>query len=133
MNLSSADFGGSEPMLQQVAPNVWGIVYRIKMRSLFNSTSNLENLLLSHKRCRGATRGEFNYGSNAPLRSWGGSAAKGGFPHSRFASRQVRKQVLHTDPCATRALHQDKKFYSLHHQGDKFQSLISFFINSIKN
>ncbi|NEO76107.1 hypothetical protein [Moorena sp. SIO4G3] len=22
------------------------------------------------KRCRGATRGEFNYGSNAPLRSW---------------------------------------------------------------
>ncbi|NEQ81448.1 MAG: hypothetical protein F6K26_14705 [Moorea sp. SIO2I5] len=23
------------------------------------------------KRCRGATRGEFNYGSNAPLRSWG--------------------------------------------------------------
>ncbi|NEP34452.1 MULTISPECIES: hypothetical protein [unclassified Moorena] len=49
MNLSSADFGGCEPMLQKIAPNVWGIVYRIKMRSLFNSTSNLVNLLLSHK------------------------------------------------------------------------------------
>ncbi|NEP27938.1 hypothetical protein [Moorena sp. SIO3I6] len=50
MNLSSVDFGGSEPMLQNVASNVWGIVYRIKMRSLFNSTSNLGNLLLSNKR-----------------------------------------------------------------------------------
>ncbi|AOX03918.1 hypothetical protein BJP34_34820 [Moorena producens PAL-8-15-08-1] len=51
------------------------------------------------KRCRGATRGEFNYGSNAPLRSWGGSAVLGrqrrpagvspmsncrGFPHERL-------------------------------------------------
>ncbi|AOY81540.1 hypothetical protein BJP36_18115 [Moorena producens JHB] len=29
---------------------------------------------------RGATRGEFNYGSNAPLRSWGDSADLRGFP-----------------------------------------------------
>ncbi|NEP31856.1 MULTISPECIES: hypothetical protein [Moorena] len=44
------------------------------------------------KRCRGATRGEFNYGSNAPLRSWGASAVLGvppmsnwrGFPHERL-------------------------------------------------
>uniref|UniRef100_A0A1D9FY28 Uncharacterized protein n=1 Tax=Moorena producens (strain JHB) TaxID=1454205 RepID=A0A1D9FY28_MOOP1 len=45
---------------------------------------------LLNKRCRGATRGEFNYGSNAPLRSWGGSAVLGrqrglgGFPHERL-------------------------------------------------
>ncbi len=50
MHLSSADFGASEPMLQNVASNVWGIVYRIKVRSLFNSNSNLGNLLLSNKR-----------------------------------------------------------------------------------
>ncbi|NER88151.1 hypothetical protein [Moorena sp. SIO3A2] len=42
-------------------------------------------MVLLNKRCRGATRGEFNYGSNAPLRSWGGSAAKGGSPHDRAA------------------------------------------------
>ncbi|NER86548.1 hypothetical protein [Moorena sp. SIO3A2] len=33
--------------------------------------------MLLNKRCRGATRGELNYGSNAPLRSWGGSAVLG--------------------------------------------------------
>ncbi|NEQ17138.1 MAG: hypothetical protein F6K44_26685 [Moorea sp. SIO3E2] len=46
--------------------------------------------MLLNKRCRGATRGELNYGSNAPLRSWGGSAVLGrqrglgGFPHERL-------------------------------------------------
>ena len=82
------------------------------------------------KRCRGA-RGEFNYGSSAPKRSWGGSAVLGrqrlqagvsaisdchGF-HRAYSDAEVRVANLITGQAhlslqagipPTRALHQDR-------------------------
>ncbi|NEQ07510.1 MAG: hypothetical protein F6K37_16620 [Moorea sp. SIO4E2] len=73
--------------LSAISYQLSAISYQLSAISyqLMRTLLEVLQMVLLNKRCRGATRGEFNYGSNAPLRSWGGSAAKGGSPHDRAA------------------------------------------------